>query len=361
MTMTPLRMFGLVTTIACVSLGSAHAATDIITKKSDGKRVNGDISAMTKAELTLKRSQGEEVIQANDIALIEWGTATADLKLAYSDENGGRFDSSIQRLAKAKADTKSPSPFLQGEFEYVLARVQGKQALSDSGKRDQAIQKLVGTQKAFPEHIRYYDSMLLLSQLQLLNQDYAGVRATAEILKKSPWNEMRLAALIAEARVEVSEGKLDEAIASFEAAAKAAGQSPAEVSRKYEAMLGQARGLLLKSKFDDALKLLDVVTDKGPLDDSAIQAEAYVLQGQALLGLGNNKEAALAFLHVDVLFSKESEFHAEALYQLSRVWKLVQHPERSADAAGKLVQNYPNSEWRKKLEGSDEKSSANPQ
>lgn len=351
------RMTCLSAMIVLLPLTSAQAATDIITKKSDTKRVNGDISAMTKTELTLKRPQGEEVIQANDVSTIEWGAATPDLKVAYSHENGGRYDAALQSLTKAKAETKSPGPFLQGEFEYVLARIQGKQALTDPDRRDAAIQKLQSVQKAFPEHIRYYDSMLLLSQLQLLAKDSAGVRATTETLKKSPWSELRLAALIAEARVEVTEGKLDEAIASFEAAAKAAGQSPAEVARKYEAMLGQARGLLLKSKFDDSLKILDVVTDKGPVEDTAIQAEAYVLQGEALLGLGNsrNKDAALAFLHVDVLFSKEGEFHAEALYQLSRVWKQLQHPERSADAAAKLVQNYPNSEWRKKLEGSEEK------
>ncbi|WP_010586507.1 tetratricopeptide repeat protein [Schlesneria paludicola] len=357
MTMLSNRIVCLTATILILSLTSVQAATDIITKKGDAKRVNGDISAMTKTELTLKRPQGEEIIQANEIAVIEWGAATPDLKVAYSHENGGRYDAAIQSLTKAKADAKSPSPFLQGEFEYVLARIQGKQALTDPDKRDAAIQKLQSVQKTYSEHIRYYDSMLLLSQLQLLTKDASGVRATAETLKKAPWNELRLAALIAEARVEVTEGKLDEAIASFEAAAKAAGQSPAEVARKYEAMLGQARGLLLKSKYDDSLKILDVVTDKGPVEDSAIQAEAYVLQGEALLGLGSskNKEAALAFLHVDVLFPKEGEFHAEALYQLSRVWKQLQHPERSADAAAKLVQNYPNSEWRKKLDGSEEK------
>ena len=65
-------------------------AIDIITKKSDGKRVNGSISAMSKTELTLKKNVGEpDVVSANDIAAIEWDGGGPELKLGYSDVNGG--------------------------------------------------------------------------------------------------------------------------------------------------------------------------------------------------------------------------------------------------------------------------------
>ena len=328
-------------------------AVDIITKKSDGKKVNGTISAMSKNELTLKKPQGEETVAANDIAAIEWEGGGPDLKLGFSDENGGRYEGAIQRFTKAKTDAKSPSDFLKGEYDYALARVLAKQALADPDKREQAIQKLQAVEKAYPDHVRFYDSVLLLSQIQLAAKDFNGARTTLEILKKAPWSDVILAAKIAEARVLMGEGKVDEAIAAFEAAAASATDSPADAARKYEAMLGHARGLIMQTKFDDALKILDVVTEKGPVEDSAVQAEAYVLQGQALLGLGKIKEAALAYLHVDILFPREAGFHAESLYQMSHLWKLVQHPDRSAEAAGKLVQIYPNSEWRKKLAGSE--------
>jgi tetratricopeptide (TPR) repeat protein len=329
-------------------------AVDIVTKKSDGKKVNGNISAMSKTELTLKRNQGEpEIVAANDIAAIEWDAGGGDLKLGYSDENGSRYDAAIQRFLKAKADAKSPSDFLKGEIEYAVARVTAKQALADPDKRDQALQKLQAVEKAYPDHVRFYESILLLSQIQLASKDFNGARATLQILSKAPWSDVQLAARIAEARLLAGEGKIDESIAGFDAVAASAGDSPAEVARKYEAMLGHARGLITQSKFDEALKILDVVTEKGPVEDSAVQAEAYVLQGQAFQGLGRTKEAALSYLHVDILFPREASYHAESLYQLSNLWKLVQHPDRSAEAAGKLVQIYPNSEWRKKLAGTE--------
>lgn len=325
-------------------------AIDIITKKSDGKRVNGSISAMSKTELTLKKNVGEpDLVSANDISAIEWDGGGPELKLGYSDENGGKFESATQRFLKAKADAKSPSDFLKGEFEYMLARVAAKQALADPDKREQAIQKLAAAQKSYPEHVRYYESVLLLSQIQLAAKDLTGVRKTLETLSQSPWNDLKLAARIAEARALVAEGKVDEAISAFDSVATSIGDSPSEAPRKYEAMLGHARGLIMQSKFEDALRILETVTEKGPAEDSAVQAEAYVLQGQAYQGLGRTKEAALSYLHVDILFPRESAFHAESLYQMSNLWKLVQHPDRSAEAAGKLVQIYPNSEWRKKL------------
>ena len=319
-------------TIVALPLNSLFAI-DIITKKSDGKRVNGNISAMSKTELTLKKNQGEpEVVSANDIAAIEWEGGGGELKLGYSDENGGRYDSATQRLLKAKADAKSPSDFLRGEFDYIIARIAARQALADPEKRQQAIQKLIAAQKGYPDHVRFYESVLLLSQIQLAEKDFAGARSTLEKLSQAPWNDLKLASRIAESRVLVAEGKIDEAITGFEAIVASAGDTPGDISRKFEAMLGHARGLIAQTKFDEAIKILDVVTEKG---------------------LGRTKEAALAYLHVDILFPKEAGFHAEALYQMSNLWKLVQHPDRSAEAAGKLVQIYPNSEWRKKLVGNE--------
>lgn len=326
------------------------SAVDIITKKSDGKKVSGTILSMFKTDLTIKKLQGEETIPANDIAAIEWEGGGPELKLGYVEENGGRYETALQRFLKAKSDSKSTNANLQGEYEYNIARVTAKMALVEPDKRHQAIQKLQAAEKSHPDHFRYYESILLLSQLQLLEKDFEGVRTTLNILKKAPWPEYKLAASIVEARALMNEDKIDEAIALFESAEKSADDSPASQSRKYEAILGHARALLARTKYEEALKILDTILDKrGPVDDNAVEAEAYMLQGQALRGLGRNKEAALAYLHVDILFPREATFHAESLYQLSVLWKLVQNPDRSAEASGKLVQLYPNSEWRKKL------------
>jgi tetratricopeptide (TPR) repeat protein len=332
--------------LSCVPL----FALDTIVRKSDGKSVTGTITDMNRNEINVKKSVGEpEVIQANDVASISWGDGGADLRLGYTDENAGKPETALTRYAKAKADAKNPSEHLKAEFDYVIARANAMVAMNDPAKQDAAVKQLQAIQKSRPEHFRYYESINVLGQLQLAMKDYAGARVTFEQLAKAPWGDYKLLARIASGRVYVAEDKLDEAAKEFEAAAAAATNSPADQARKYEAMLGQAQALIAQSKFEDALKILELVTDKGPADESALQAEAYVLQGNALQALGRMKEAALAYLHVDILFPKETSLHAEALFNLGKTWRQVQLPDRAADAEAKLIQLYPNSAWRKKL------------
>lgn len=333
-------------------LASTQAfAVDIITRKSDGKKVSGTISDMTKTEVTLKKAVGEpEVVQANDIAAIEWDGGGPELRLGYTDEAAGRYETAIGRYNKAKADAKNPSDHLKAEFDYVIARANGQASLAaDAAKQEAAVKQLQAIQKSRPEHFRYYDSINLLGQIQLAMGKFDDARATFAELAKAPWSDYKMLAKIASGRVFVAENKLDEAAKEFEAAATAATDTPADQARKYEAMLGQARTLITQAKYEESLKLLETVTEKGPADESGLQAEAYVLQGNALQALGRLKEAALAYLHVDILFPREASLHAEALYNLSKAWKQVQLPDRSEEAASKLVQLYPNSAWRKKL------------
>jgi len=352
--MTMIAQRPILTVAILLSMTTLAMANDGITRKSDEKKkLSGTITSMTKTELILKTSKGDETVPANDIALIEWDGGGPELKLGYTDENNGKFDSAAQRFNKAKETVKSPSDFLKGEIEYGLARIAGKQALEGSEKRDQAVKGLMSVIKAYPEHVRYFETVMLLIQVQLAGKDYAGARTTIELLKKAPWSDYALASRIASGRVLMDEGKTTEAIAEFDAAAVAATDSPSDQLRKYEAMVGQARGLISQTKYDEAVKVLDVVSQKVAKDGESVQAEAYMLQGQALLSLGRLKEAILAYLHVDLIYPREADYHAESLYQLSQLCKQDQHAERGDEAAAKLIQLYPNSEWRKKLAGKE--------
>ena len=87
-------------------------------------------------------------------------------------------------------------------------------------------------------------------------------------------------------------------------------------------------------------------------EDTRVQAEAYLRQGDCLRAQGNAKEAILAYLHIPVLFSSEGDLHAESLHHLVTLWEEVGKPERAADARQELETRYPDTEWAKKLGGS---------
>lgn len=330
-------------------LVSSALAADSVTKRSGG-RVAGKITGGTKTELTIKPPTGDAVtIPANDLAIVDFDDATADFKLGQGDENTGRFDAAIQRVTKSKTETKGDNALLKGEFDFVLARINARIALADPAKRDDAIAQLQAFQKANSDHFRYYDSVAFLGQVQLAKQDFESARKSFDLLAQAPWSEAKLAAKIASGRILTGENKLDEAVQSFDDAIKSAGSSAGEVARKYEAMLGKSRALIAQSKHAEALTTLDEVTLNASAEDTALQAEAYVLQGNALQALNRAKDAVLAYLHVDILFPREAGYHAESLYHMTKLWKAVQLPERGLEAEAKLQSSYPNSEWTKKL------------
>lgn len=341
--------------IACAALllllSPAAFAADTITRR-DGTRVSGEITAGTKEGLTIKPTIGEAVtISSADIAGVEWNNATAELRLGISDENGGRFDSAIQRVTKSKSDAANADDRLKLEYDFVLARIASRQALADDALLDSAIAKLEAFVKAGSDHFRYYEAIDRLGQLQLAKGDFAAASATFDKLAQASSSEYKLAAKIAQGRIQLAQGQADQSSRSFEEAIAAAGNSPGEQARKYEAMLGKARAQAAQGQHEEALTALDEVTNKAPASATALQAEAYVLQGHSLQALNRNKEAVLAYLHVDILFPRESAYHAEALYHMARLWKLVQSPERGLEAEAKLTAAYPNSDWAKKLSG----------
>ena len=106
-----------------------------------------------------------------------------------------------------------------------------------------------------------------------------------------------------------------------------------------------------QNKNQEAADELDKIIKEAPATDTKTMGEAYLRKGDNLLAAGQKKDALLAYLHVDILFSAEKDLHAEALYHLSTLWSEVNQPSRAGEARTKLGTDYPNSEWNKRLIG----------
>jgi hypothetical protein len=82
-----------------------------------------------------------------------------------------------------------------------------------------------------------------------------------------------------------------------------------------------------------------------------VNAEAFLRKGDCLREKGDDKDALLAYLHVDVLFASEKPLHAEALFRLSQLWEKVGSKGRADEARDRLRSDYENTEWFKQLKG----------
>ncbi|MDB5340330.1 MAG: hypothetical protein JWN70_5949 [Planctomycetaceae bacterium] len=343
---------GRLSLVALMLVCSASVATaaDVLEQRGAATKISGKVTGVTKDKVSFETTKGEKKdIPANEVTEILWDGEPAAVKSARNHEAAGRLQQAIDGFAKASTDNKSDNANVKLDIDYFTLRAQARQALTDPKKIPDALKRLADFQSKNGDSRHFYNAAGLLVDLNLVNKDAAAAKTAADTLGKASGNDQKMASKIALARVALLENKIPDAQSAFESVAAMTAAGPAEESRKLEAKLGLARCLQLQSKFPEAIKLLDEVINQSAPEDSKVQAEAYVRQGDCYQASAKNKDALIAYLHVDVLFSTEKSFHPEALYQLSRLWTAVQQPDRANEAADKLTQEYPNSPWTEKL------------
>lgn len=334
----------------CVSFAAnPSCALDTITLSGDETPVTGDITDTSKTDITIKAGlqKVERKVSANLVARVRFDQEPPRLNLGRNDEAAGRFAAALEKYQESLEE--NPSELLKTDLEFLIARTTARMALADATKLDEARTKLDDFLKSNPESFRYYPALSFLGEVYLAADDFTNAQATFSRLEQAPWTDYKMAAKTALARLLLKQNKVAEARAAFDAVVGMSAATPAEKVRRFDALLGKAICLQRENDHEGAISELVEVTNQAPGGETRLQAEAYVRQGDSYRLLGQTKSAILAYLHVDVLFPKESALHAEALYWLSELWTAAGHPDRSAEASTKLESTYPNSAWAKKL------------
>ena len=84
--------------------------------------------------------------------------------------------------------------------------------------------------------------------------------------------------------------------------------------------------------------------------DMTLFGNAYNALGHRYSKDGQTKAALLAFLHTDVLYQRDAEIHAEALFHLVKLWQNDQKPGQSIEARKILTTKYRNTFWGNKAQ-----------
>lgn len=343
---------------ACLCLLAATAlpalAIDTIYVVGEEKRVAGEITNVTRDAITVNSKVGGDTeIPANKIEKIEFDGEPPNLRLVRTTDENGRFAEAIDEYTKLLTEI-GDNEVLEGEIAFLIARAKGRLGEADSQKRQEGIDALKAYTDKYRTHYRFYDAQLLYGKLTASAGDNTRAQIAFDAVSKSPFNDYQLAAKVALADSQFAEGDIDSAAKLYDEVAGTNGTLPREKSQKLAALLGKAKVLSNKKQYDEAIKALETVIQQTTVADSAVQAEAYLRQGDAYAASGGNPKAAvMAYLFVDVVpsLSKETSKHAEALYRLSQMWPAVGQPGRAAEASARLQSMYPNSEWTAKLNG----------
>lgn len=342
-----------ISAVVAVLLSPVAAFAIDTVKKRDGNPVGGEVKTISRTEVVVFQKVGnkEIPIPANEVVDIDWDGEPAEFGVARGHEAAGNYPLAMEQLTEAAEKAKGLDAKIRADINFYIARSAARAAIADPAQAADAIQKLKAFTSAERENFRFFEAQELLAEVALRSNDAPIADSAFNSLTQAPWTDTKMLGKVGLARVLLASNNLAGAKTGFDEVAAMEAKTPAETSRKLQAMLGQATCLLKQTQPAEALKIIDQVIEQATIEETRTLAEAYVRQGDCLAASGAGaKDAILCYLHVDVIpaLAEERDFHAEALYHLSKLWGAVTQPARAAEAAAKLQQLYPNSPWAQK-------------
>ena len=335
----------------CLGLLAVKAsAVDTIIRRSDGSTIRGEITSMTTSDVAITQSNGQtQTIPVSDLRDVRYDKEPSGLLSARSSERSGALDAALQSFQEIAQQYNGADKRLRTDLEFLIARVQVKQALTDPSKIDSAMQAISAFRSANQSNFRYLESTLLQAQLHGINNETDAGKTLLQEVQASSVRGYQLQAGVQLGRLLLASNTINEALTAFDQVVQQSQGDASAQAALYEGQLGRALCLKQQGDVDGAVTSLDDIISKAGESESRVLAEAWIRKGDCLKQKNEQKAALMAYLHVDVLYSGEPVQHAEALLRLSELWGTAGYPDRAQDAAARLGERYPNSQWARQL------------
>ncbi len=308
-------------------------------KQATGGRVRGSIQSESATDVAVKLGANTINVPTDQILSVHYDGQPASMALAETNESTGQFEKAADLYKKAATEA-SAKPLIEQAALYKQAALTAEGALADPGKAAGAVTLLDAFVKAYPSGRNTGAALENLARLQMQKNDYASVEKTIASIEKLPHGADRAAVL--RARISAKKGEHEKALAELDKLIKSSAEG---TSRRRDAQLAHAESLVGLKKYTDAETEVRGVIKALPAEDVASQSIAYNTLGDCLRAAGRPKDALLAYLHTDVLYSKDKEQHPRALFQIEQLWRQLKRDDRADEVHAKLKQDYPQSPW----------------
>jgi tetratricopeptide (TPR) repeat protein len=348
----------------------AQAVDTVKQRSADGsvKARTGKIKEVTKEAVVLELTPTTktDTIPANVIDSVSYDPQPPEMNLLASAVRSGNLKNAVEQLKKLTGpDVTIDNPGVKEELAFYKMYVDAKVAMEsgqlvDMKKAKDGLQAYLRTNLGW----HYYEAVELLGTLCLAIADVEVEKAKSAWfrlaidesytrLAQAPWDETKIQAVISRAKAQYLNKEVDAALKSFDDALKltAGKDDPKIASLALAAKVGKAEVTGDKNPAD-GIKLVQEIIAKADVEDSRVQAMSALAIARCYEKAGDTKEALLNNLKVDVLYFSQPNLHAEALYNLSRLWPKVNQPQRGKDAENTLRTRYPGSVWAARLAAS---------
>lgn len=312
---------------------------------------NGEVSDMTPLEVTLNRgAPGSKKIPVNQIKSILFDSEPAELAQVRVNLANGGYAKAQQLLEKIDA-SQVKRDLVKQDLEFYQALIAAKLALGGEGEIIEAGRRLNTFVRSYPNSYHYLEASEIMGDMLMSSGRFENAQKQYAELAKAPWPDYKIRAAVAMGRSLQAQNKHPEAIQQFDAALAISDDGAADAqNQKQAATLGKAVSLADTAKVDEAVGIIEKIIENSDPQQKELQARAYNALGSCYEKGKKDKDALIAFLHVDVLYNTVPDSHAEALAHLVPLWKAVGQDERSREAREQLQQKYATSRWAKALQ-----------
>jgi len=310
----------------------------------DGAPIRGTIVGISPAAVKIETTGVTRDVEVRTIQKLSFGDEPADVRTARDQALAGQYENALASLKKVNL-AEIQIPAVQQEVGYYTAYCNAKLALTAGGDRRVAKDGLFEFIRANPTTYHFFEAAQLLGDLSFALNEYGEAGKYYGALSKAEWPEYKMRAAVLQARAQSAEGKHAEAMAAYDLILSSGLNTPEAVEQKMQATVGRAVCLAATGKHEEGITIIEDLIAKNDPNDASLFGRAYNALGACYLKANKPQEALMAYLHTDVLFFTDAESHAEALYNLSKLWAAVNKSDRAVEARTTLQSRYPGSRW----------------
>ena len=260
-----------------------------------------------------------------------------------------RWDDCLDTLGKL--ENVPDSKFVKQKIAFLKAYSSAAKALrGDQGTSLSAgQQQLNAFIKSNSTSYNLVVAVDLLGQLLIADGKTGVAQKEFNKLTKSKWDKYVARGHFFEGETWIHQENYNAAKQSFQALQKLDTADPEAARFKLLAECQLAKINAVQGQAEQGIEtLLKMIQNQNP-DNTKLFAVAYNALGTCYLRSGEIKKACRAFLHTELLFANESDAHAEALYNLTKIWPELKEMDRANRAREQLTTRYRNTIWASKL------------
>jgi tetratricopeptide (TPR) repeat protein len=326
------------------AFGTIAFAADKV-KLRQGAPALGTLTQMSPDEVTIEQGPVKKKFPITEFSFVEYdeepNTLTTLIRSAYED---GRYPEVLTALGKIDA-TEIKRPEILQDLAFYKAASLGRLALGGAASPGDAGKLLVAFERKDSASYHYLEVCELLGDLLVASGRFENAQTYYDKIGSSSLPEYKLKSGVLSGRALEAQKQYDKAIAKFDEVIISDAQGKEAQSQKLSAMIGKGACLAATDKVPDGIKMIEEAISKADASDLQLHARGYNALGKVYAASGKKKEALIAYLHTDLLFSGFPEQHAEALAALSTLWLEADKAGRAKEAKDLLDQKYKNSRW----------------